>query len=526
MTAQLKDKMPRPLHSTVSIFSSKNSTEDEGSNFPSWRSLLWEDVTDVPLEMNDSDFELKDALLSNDEEATDLNNRTGTSLSAALNLLSSMIGGEILTLPLAFSQAGNGLVGPLTLVFIAALMGCSVRCLMSCNDLLSRRTSKQGNVSIAHVASVAFGHKAKYFTIALIFSVCFCTLVGYAVILRSLLQPVTNSLLHGQNGNFIMSCIIMVVTPLTALSSLTVLRHIGAASIFSSFVVACCLAYRSIGCHVVQTTGNNGRFRLTPTSVQSMLQALPIFITVFVCHYNVLPVHNEMQNPSKPRTNRVVFNSMILCTCLYLFLGTAGSMYSQCTESGTLESNILNSFPSDDPIMLFARTCLIFIITLAFPMLVIPARNIVMPLISPCFTTQVEEENLIYSNTDLEEQGDRIEGETSSPTGNTTATVNEDIPITITRPKRFVLLEPIVSILITWLATVVACFVSDITMLWNLVGSSISIVVAFVIPCGSFLMLSPPGQELWLRCVAWFSLILSLPMAFLCTASAILKILL
>ena len=519
--------MPRPLHSTVSMFSSKSSTEnDEGINFPSWRSLLWEDVTDIPLEMNNSDFELKDALLSNDEEATDMSNRTGTSLSAALNLLSSMIGGEILTLPLAFSQAGNGLVGPITLVFMAALMGCSVRCLMCCNDLLSRRTSKQGNVSIAHVASVAFGHKAKYFTIALIVSVCFCTLVGYAVILRTLLQPVTNSLLHGQNGNFIMSCIIMVVTPLTALSSLTVLRHIGAASIFSSFVVACCFAYRSIGCDVDQTNVNNESFRLTPKSVQSMLQALPIFITVFVCHYNVLPVHNEMQNPSKPRTNRVVVITMILCTSLYLFLGTAGSMYSRCTETGTLDSNILNSFPSDDPIMLFARTCLVFIITLAFPMLVIPARNIVVPLISPCFTTQVEEENLVYSNTDVEEQGDRNEEVPPSSTENATATLNEEIPPTIRRPQRFVLIEPIVSILITWFATLVACFVSDITLLWNLVGSSLSIVLAFVIPCGSFLMLSPPGQEIWLRCVAWFSLALSLPMAFLCTASAILRILL
>lgn len=62
-------------------------------------------------------------------------------------------------------------------------------------------------------------------------------------------------------------------------------------------------------------------------------------------------------------------------------------------------------------------------------MLMIPARNIMVPLILPCFTAQVEEEKIAFSNTDIEEQGERRSNPSSTDAA--TATINKEIPRTI-----------------------------------------------------------------------------------------------
>lgn len=38
------------------------------------------------------------------------------------------------------------------------------------------------------------------------------------------------------------------------------------------------------------------------------LQAIPIYICAFACHFNVLPVHGELAKPTRERLHRMVSN--------------------------------------------------------------------------------------------------------------------------------------------------------------------------------------------------------------------------
>lgn len=488
------------------------------SSLPTWTSLLWEAGSDVTDESENHELSLKESLLSGNDENNDRAEvRKGSILSGSLNLLATMIGGEALALPLAFHQAGNGLIAPLTLTIVAVMMGFSALCLISAsNAMASTDNSKQGFASLENVAKAAFGQKGKYGTMGLIFSICFSTLVAYAVILRGLLEPINDKLLHGQNGNFLLACVIMVVTPLTALSSLTSLKHVGAASITSAFVVSCCVAYRSYACNAQPTTSIADAITLTPKSFHAMLRSLPIFITVFVSHYNVLPVHNELTNPTKKRVNRLLQVTTTFSTIFYIFLGTAGSMYSNCVTDGNLDGNILDNFPDDDPIILFARICLTFTIASAVPMLAIPARNIIAPCISPFINSKIEQYELKYTAKDDGKQNLRhgnVGETTESQIESQSMEENPDVPLMVTtKPRNCVFTKPLVSILITWAATILAFFVSDVTFLLEVVGSSLSVTLAFIIPCASFIALNPPGKDLPLRIIAWTILSLSIGM--------------
>ena len=94
-------------------------------------------------------------------------------------------------------------------------------------------------------------------------------------------------------------------------------------------------------------------------------------------------------------------------------------------------------------------------------------------------------------------------------------------------------LRSIVALLVFWSAAGVACSVKSIDVVWDLVGSSFSIVLAFLIPCGAYLKLSRRrrfaevqggrfGYRKWMvsRSVAWVVIFIFAPLMVISTLNA------
>ena len=133
--------------------------------------------------------------------AQDDDKRQGTISSARFNLLSSMVGGGSLSLPLAFHQTGNMFMAPILLVITSVLAQQSIYFLvkagiysterrddMSDNHNDPRDNNKKGTASYENMASQAFGAKARVLSSVLVFACCFFGTVGYAVLLRDMLE--------------------------------------------------------------------------------------------------------------------------------------------------------------------------------------------------------------------------------------------------------------------------------------------------------------------------------------------------
>lgn len=532
--------------------------------------------------------------------------RQGTISSARFNLLSSMVGGGSLSLPLAFRQTGNMFMAPLLLIITSIVAQQSIYFLIKAGIYSTERQSadggiitdtnnnytsnKKGTASYEIMASKAFGSKARVLSSTLVYACCFFGTVGYAVLLRDMLEPLVDSLVPPPEGtgggptlarNIAMLTVILLVSPLCSMKNLTALKNVGAASMAAVLTVGLCVTYRSIECQLgfardddASSDNNEGRessMQAFPSSMKMLLDAVPLFISSYICHFNVLPIHNELRCPTSDRVRQWVRTSMWPATLFYYVIGLTGSLYAKCTPTGEIQGNILLDFDEDDPLLLLGRMCLAITITLAFPMLVIPARDILIRavtgsrfgrrFISKAVHQSSDAADTIFSDDEIPNNGlTEIDFEPMEVAVAAAQQLEEPLmamenrSITGTHPdnesdefdeNRFTtsegdipdnrLLRIVAALLVFWSAALLACSVSSIDVVWDLLGSSFSIMMAFIIPCGAYLVLasrkrffnqvSDGGASFrkWMvsRTKAWIMVAVFFPLMIISTANAV-----
>ena len=311
------------------------------------------------------------AMNGGNDDNDDNDVRIGTISSARFNILSTMVGGGCLSLPLAFHRSGNALVGPLLLLATGVVTEFCFGLLVDS----AVRGGKQTN-TFESISSDAFGPKARLVSMNLVVLMCFFGTVGYSVLLRDMMEPLNDLLttkLFGDGGseyalssssssssvwfreNFTMFAVVVLVTPFCTLRRLTALKDCGATSMLSLLILGSCIVIRSVQCncrlgpysdHDNNNDGNDNdddkwydHLRFFPDSWHDVLNVLPLFISCFVCHYNILPVHNELRDPSPARVSRWLRSTTWFAVGLYMVMGFAGSAYAHCTPTGTIQGS-------------------------------------------------------------------------------------------------------------------------------------------------------------------------------------------
>ncbi|CAB9503992.1 Putative sodium-coupled neutral amino acid transporter 11 [Seminavis robusta] len=437
--------------------------------------------------------------------------RQGTISSARYNVLCTMVGGGCLSLPMAFQKTGNGLFGPCMLLLTAAVTDWCFRMIIAATRKLSpvqAHTVVVGKESYESMASAAFGARGFLFTKWLVTAICIFGAVGYAVLLRDLLQPISDAIFphHELDGgvgggpslgnNLTMMAVILLVTPLCGLQNLSSLEKLGAASMSAIIIVGGCIAYRSLQClvdHHEETTWP--AFQLWPDSAKDVLDAFPLFVSCYVCHYNIPLVHNELQSPTPQRVSYWLRSTTISASLFYMAVGLAGSAYGKCTDSGKVQGNILLDFDEDDPLLVVARMCLACTVTLAFPLLVIPARDIMLrtwfatpgptseaaggPSSVPAETPPANEDMAAALEEPLLPNG---EGEAENPEA-----MQPQSPEEPQAEQHSLALRLGVGIAVLWSAAGIASSVKSIDIVWDLLGSSLSVILSYLLPSFAYI---------------------------------------
>jgi hypothetical protein len=173
--------------------------------------------------------------------------------------------------------------------------------------------------------------------------------------------------------------------------------------------------------------------------------------------------------------------------------------------------------------------CLALTITLAFPMLVIPARDILIRTAKS-------------SNSGLETTAEEEEEEAGTIYGDAQSELRE--PLLVEENGRgdvvphdadaFVPLSwrLAAAIFVFWSGAAVACCVTSIDVVWDLLGSSLSILLSYLIPCGSYIVLvrkqdsgESPVDGGWKSrftiYMSWFLIVLTTPLMFISTGNAV-----
>jgi amino acid permease len=463
-----------------------------------------------------------------------------------------MVGGGSLSLPMAFQKSGNLLVAPMIMIITAMITEFCFRIHINSARILtpvSDHATKKGTDSYESIAAAAFGNKMYFFGAFLVTSMCFFGTVGYAVLLRDMLQPITNVIWttkHDEakggpslHNNLTMLAVVLLVTPLCTLRNLTALERFGAFSMFSVLILGCCIVFRSAQCNLGyfdepdENDHDENDFSLGPSSWHDLLDVFPLFVSCFVCHYNLLPVHNELQRPSIERVNWWLRSTTWTATIFYLIIGFAGSAYGKCTPTGKVQGNVLLDFAENDPLVMVGRMCLAFTLTMALPMLTIPGRDILLRSLSGCWLNDCRRV--------------RVASETTAATPSSAGESNDlQEPLLVNDHQRALEDEHTMShlsalhvdsdepsicsrlgaaVLVLWSAAAVASVCQSIDVVWSLLGSSLSCLLSYLIPCGSYLVIASKHDEVSLlsKVVAGLLFAAFLPLMIISTINAVMN---
>jgi len=362
------------------------------------------------------------------------------------------------------------------------------------------------------MASTAFGGIGKYIGILLVSPYCFFGATAYAVLIRDIIKPLSD-LLDGSGGatitgtdigstegsssmsvtsNLLMMLVILLATPLCTLRTYTALKNFSFLAIISISVLTLIVTYRSIECHVSSKEARaslGSHITFFPASVGDFLLYCPVIITSYICHFNVLPVVEELREGGERNVSYMNRSTVGVASVIYLVMGLFGSVHGNCT-GGVVSGNILLDFGDDDVLMTIGRACLGLKLTLAFPLLVIPPRDIILRFWNErcnlCSRRKSEEEcDLAQCLLIDDESGNTFpngEMDVSNASSN-----NSDMVVEAGEDSWRG--RVIVAVAFFWTSGALASMVKSVDIVWELLGSFMSIIIGHLVPVGCFVKL-------------------------------------
>eukprot|EP00752_Nemacystus_decipiens_P011549 g10255.t1 len=288
--------------------------------------------------------------------------------TAMFNLLATIVGGGVLSLPYAFRL--TGVLTGIVLMALAAVAGdFSLYMLCSC----ARRT---GQITYVEVAQAAFGKPGSFVTTSVLMVMTIFVMIAYMVLVRDIWTGIASSVvghaLDAEQSNHVLFVALAAVFPACLAKDLHALRHFCYVGFFSAMVLTAAIAYRSVQANNLDPTAKLA-LKLNADSWGDIFEAFPILCLSFLCHFNILSVHSQFVNPTRERLKGLLHGTMGLTAGLYIVLALCGYLYAfQDTKD-----DILLNFDPSDRVMILGRVGMGLTMLVAITMLVLPCRDIV-----------------------------------------------------------------------------------------------------------------------------------------------------
>ena len=188
------------------------------------------------------------------EPPSDASSRETTRVSAVANLVSTIVGGGVLSLPFAFKKAGCAF-GLLLMLATAVASDFAIYILCAA----ARRT---GSTSLGGLARKVFGPKAELCVTALLFLLTQFVIIAFLMLLRDILAPLVECATGvafvadatasppvpaSRANGLLLGALVMLVLPLSLQRSLHALRHACYAGVTATFLLLVAVVIRAVG---------------------------------------------------------------------------------------------------------------------------------------------------------------------------------------------------------------------------------------------------------------------------------------
>mmetsp|Transcript_16254 Transcript_16254/g.29356 ORF Transcript_16254/g.29356 Transcript_16254/m.29356 type:complete len:541 (+) Transcript_16254:338-1960(+) len=442
------------------------------------------------------------------------------------NLIATIVGGGVLSLPIVFEKCGIAFT-TLGMILSAAMTYATLVMLCYCGR-------RGGGSSYGEVVRSAFGTRMEEGVSWLLFVFLWFVIVAYMILIRDIWTPLVRQVggWSDADGNYVLLGITVILLPLLFQRSLHALRYncyIGSASIFVLCIALCRGGWQNLHNNddhddddndgdyydnisdIIEEEDNDftiDYFKMP--SLQDALFSFPILSLCFLCHFNIISIQNALHEPTRQRIQNLTKYAILASFLLMYSFGLGGYLYARSSTEGNILLNVPTvREPGEDEaeyyLFLLGRIGCGTTIVFAWPLMLLPCRESLLEVVDVWFhhthprdsTTEDEIFEVPAEGSPFEEDDANNDDNVCSPHIKPSVLLRHD-PIQSDYIFRNALLHYGSTMFVIITCYLAAVAVTGVAVVWSFAGSSMAFFIAFILPCGCFVVIEsavPTAEE-------------------------------
>ena len=309
---------------------------------------------------------------------------TATIPNEIFNLVKSIVGSGVLSLPYGVAAFGNAPSALIPAVAIVSIMGGLSAYTF---QLIARVCRDTNTLSYSDAWDVAVGKRWSPLVAFSCFFDCFAGVLSYSMILAdSAVNLLKASGMAVGRTNALLSITSVILLPLCLMKNLSSLAPFSLVGIISMLYITLAMGIRWLGGSYTSTTGAYYASQLaTPVfgnaGAKAALSFKVLILTcmltnAYIAHFNAPKFLAELKDNTMGRFNQVIAWSFGISVALY----AAATSFGFLTFGGVSNGFILNNYSVQDKLMSLASIAVTISITTSYPLLFTGARDGVLDL--------------------------------------------------------------------------------------------------------------------------------------------------
>lgn len=299
--------------------------------------------------------------------------RVGSEAVAIFSLLNTILGGGILSLPLAVCKTGAA-GGFLFMVMSIIISIFSLQLLCT----LARKTASR---TYSEIMRRAIGKNMPEVVDVIMLLLLFLVLVAFCILVKSIASDVGEYFFltpeqeysDKSKYKFSISILCLFVFPLMTLENLYALRYASFLGMSSILLLLGVLLYKCTS-NIYADPDSLDEARMWPAQSEDVLTAAPIMLIAFLCQFNAVEVYVTLAEPSSESINRVMSRTIKVSGLIFTAFGIAGYFIA----FDATKDNILMNFSPRDTSLIVARIGLVLTLICQLPMIGVPCRDLLL----------------------------------------------------------------------------------------------------------------------------------------------------